>query len=142
MTKDKKLSIDEILHERDQRRFDERLAKALNLICQRCHEASLTAGWWRDTDTFDPHIVPTKLMLTVSELAEAMEGDRKGLMDDHLPQRTMMEVELADAVIRICDLAGWLGYDLGGALVEKLAYNKQRADHKLEARASEGGKAY
>lgn len=38
-----------------------------------------------------------------SELGEAMEGDRKGLMDDHLPHIDMKKVELADFVIRIMD---------------------------------------
>lgn len=117
-------------------------ADALNILCKVCHDASVASGWWRDTDTFDPHIVPTKLMLTVSELAEAMEGDRKNLMDDHLPQRKMLEVELADAIIRICDLAGWKGLDLGGAVMEKLEYNKTRLDHKLEVRQRDGGKSY
>ncbi len=107
-----------------------------------CHNLSVASGWWEGIDVKDPYVVPTKLMLTVSELAEAMEGHRKGLADDHLPKRTMLEVELADAVIRICDLAGALKLDLGGAIAEKLEYNQKRADHKPENRAKEGGKAY
>ena len=71
-----------------------------------------------------------------------MEGDRKDLMDDKLPHRKMLEVELADALIRIHDLAGFLGLDLAGAVVEKLAFNQQRADHKLDNRRAEGGKSY
>jgi NTP pyrophosphatase (non-canonical NTP hydrolase) len=63
-------------------------------------------------------------------------------MDDHLPLRSMLEVELADAVIRIADLAGALDLDLGGAIAEKLAYNAKRADHNPENRAAAGGKAY
>ena len=137
-----KIDIDRIIKQRDQRVREKNVAKAVNAIRDLCHGASLASGWWHDTDTFDPHIVPTKLMLAVTELAEAMEGHRKNLMDDHLPHRKMIEVELADAVIRIADLAGWLGLDLGGALVEKLAYNKVRADHKLEVRQRDGGKAY
>jgi hypothetical protein len=35
-----------------------------------------------------------------------------------------------------------MGYDLAGAIMEKLAYNQQRADHKPEARAAEGGKSF
>ena len=83
-----------------------------------------------------------KLCLIHSEISEAMEGHRKGLMDDKLPHRPMMEVELADAVIRIFDLAGALDFDLGGAIAEKMAFNAQRPDHKLENRVAEGGKAY
>jgi len=57
-----------------------------------------------------------------------------------LPHRKMAEVELADIVIRVCDLAGAKGFDLGGAIAEKLEYNRTRKDHTREARAAEGGK--
>jgi hypothetical protein len=111
-----------------------------------CHTASREAGWWKPEETpgSDALLAATgwKLTLAHTELSEAAEGFRKGLMDDHLPHRPMAEVELADAVIRICDLAGAHGFDLGGAIAEKLAYNAQRADHKPEARAAEGGKKY
>ena len=75
-------------------------------------------------------------------MALAHLHDRKGLMDDKLPHRSMLEVELADAVIRIADLAGALDLDLGGAVAEKMAFNAQRADHKPENRLAAGGKAY
>ena len=77
-----------------------------------------------------------------SELSEAMEGERKKLMDDHLPHRPMPEVEMADAVIRIMDYCGRWGYDIGGAILEKMEYNRNRADHKIENRVKEGGKAF
>lgn len=86
--------------------------------------------------------IPVKLMLIVSEVAEAMEGDRKDLMDDHLPHRKMIEVELADAVIRILDLGGKAGLDIAGAIAEKHAYNRNRADHQKENREKAGGKTY
>lgn len=127
----------------------------VNGLVEACHSASENAGWWRDAKTGDDHIalihgdtyfgkslVAQKLMLIVSEVAEAMEGHRKGLPDDKLAHRPMVEVELADAIIRIADLAGALYLDLGGAVVEKLAYNAQRADHKPESRLAAGGKAY
>ena len=68
--------------------------------------------------------------------------DRKGLMDDKLPHRPMLEVELADAVIRVFDMAGGLGLDVAGAIVEKLAFNATRKDHTPEARRAEGGKRF
>lgn len=112
-----------------------------------CHGASKAAGWWNDLETGAPilerpHVVGEKLMLVVSEVAEAMEGHRKGLADDKLPHRPMIEVELADAVIRIADLAGALGLDLGGAIAEKLAFNSSRPDHKPENRKLANGKKY
>lgn len=84
----------------------------------------------------------TTLMLIVSEVAEAMEGDRKGLMDDKLPHRSMFEVELADVLIRVFDLAGRHKLDLTGAVLEKMAFNANRKDHKIENRLQDGGKAY
>lgn len=113
-------------------------------LMRSCHGLAAAAGWWKNPATGEPLKRSTGelLMLCVSELAEAMEGDRKGLKDDKLPERDMLEVELADAVIRIFDMAGGLGLDLPGALVEKLEYNATREDHKPENRVKEGGKKY
>lgn len=105
-----------------------------------CHSASKKSGWWDAPVTNET--VPSKLCLVHSEVSEAMEGHRKDLMDDHLPHRKMFEVELADAVIRILDLAGFTGCDLAGAIKEKMAYNAKRADHKPENRAQQGGKKF
>ena len=118
-----------------------------------CHGASLAAGWWhhegedmrsqlRDRTRLGLALAAEKLCLVHSEVSEAMEGLRKNLPDDKLPHRPMIEVELADAVIRIADLAGALGLDLGGAIAEKMAFNAVRLDHKAEARAAAGGKAF
>lgn len=51
-----------------------------------------------------------------------------------------LEVELADTIIRILDLAGFLQLDIGGAVAEKYQYNKTRLDHKVINRESSGGK--
>lgn len=109
-----------------------------------CHKAAVDGGWWHDLDTgalLDRN-KGELLMLIVSEVSEAMEAERKGLMDDKLPHRAGAEVELADAIIRILDYAGAHGYDVAGALVEKLKYNAVRADHKPENRVKAGGKAF
>lgn len=123
-----------------------RIDEGINAAVRACHGASLNAGWWHDEAgnhlADNPMTVPVKLCLVHSEISEAMEGHRKKLMDDKLPNRPMIEVELADALIRICDLAGALNLDLGGAVVEKMLFNAQRADHKADARASDHGKKY
>lgn len=112
-----------------------------------CHALARHSGWWTSRLTgkpldFTQVNIGEKLMLIVSEVAEGMEGHRKDLMDDKLPHRKMLEVELADALIRIFDLAGFLQMDLAGAVIEKLAFNQQRPDHKIENRNAPGGKAY
>jgi hypothetical protein len=71
-----------------------------------------------------------------------MEGHRKNLADDKLPHRSMFEVELADAIIRIFDMAGAHNLDLGGAMFEKMHYNSKREDHTLAHRMSDNGKKY
>ena len=112
-----------------------------------CHLLADHSGWWtnkdgKPIDPTDPNVFGTKMALIHSEISEALEGGRKGKMDDHLPHRYAVEVELADALIRIFDTAGAMKLDLAGAVIEKLAYNQQRADHKPENRFAEGGKAF
>lgn len=171
----------------------------LNDQAKAIHQANL--NWWRDINTGEPIQRNEKelLALVISEVIEALEGERKNLMDDKLPHRKMAEVEMADAKIRLLDFAGgfgiyidsadslphpidetpenkgeallmiieWIchtqhgggleisyalalieaycqkhGYDLHGAMTEKLAFNKSRADHSHEARRAAGGKTF
>lgn len=116
------------------------------------HHRNQVAGWWTDLNTGESlksnageipkRNIPEMLCLVHSEISEAMEGYRKNLMDDKLPHRAMLEVELADAVIRILDMCGGLGLDLEGAIFEKLEYNANREDHKIENRLKEQGKKF
>jgi NTP pyrophosphatase (non-canonical NTP hydrolase) len=116
--------------------------KNLNDYATECHEANIK--WWQDPHTGEPisRNFGELIALCHSELSEALEGHRKNLMDDKLPNRPMVEVELADCLIRIFDLSAALGYDLQGAYQDKMAFNAERADHKPENRIKEGGKSY
>lgn len=130
---------------------------SINELSIEIHKNNVNAGWWTDLVTgedlhgfkegYPQHMAYAKrdvlnlLCLVHSEISEACEGVRKNLMDDKLPHRTMVEVELADAMIRMFDIAGAFNLDLGGAIREKLEFNKVREDHKIENRAAEGGKA-
>lgn len=127
----------------------------IETLQRKIHQSNIDAGWWTDLGTnqdlaeecrkdtrFGKALVAEKLALIHSEVSEAMEAARKNLMDDKLPHRKGIEVELADAVIRILDLCGALELDLAGAIQEKLAYNAKREDHKIENRMKDNGKAY
>lgn len=113
----------------------------INYLQDICYGLSNAAGWHK-TPVSNPETFATKIALMHSELSEALEGFRKDRMDDHLPHRKAVEVELADALIRILDTAGALNLDLAGAVMEKLVYNTRRADHKIENREAAGGKKF
>lgn len=86
--------------------------KTYREIAAECHAEN--RRWWHDLKTGEriKRNEGELLMLCVSELAEAMEGHRKGLADDKLPHRQMAEVELADFLIRAGDMLGSGIYNL------------------------------
>lgn len=119
------------------------MADAFDEAAITVHAANVRAGWWSNPATGEPieRNVFEMLALVHSEISEAVEGHRKGLCDDKLPHRPMIGVELADAVIRILDLAGAMRIPLGTVIAEKCRFNATRADHKPENRLKAGGKA-
>lgn len=92
-----------------------------------CHGAAWHAGWWHDPRTNEPlkRNNAEMLMLMVSELCEAADGDERGLWDDKLKGRRMMEVELADFEIRLFDFCGGLRLDL------QAAYTRSEAEEPV-----------
>lgn len=119
-------------------------ANCLNYLRDHCYDEAKKAGWYTDLKTGKKkdRNVGEMLMLAVSELAEGMEAHRKNLMDDKLPHRKGVEVEIVDNFIRLFDLAGYLKLDLTGAFIEKLQYNASRPDHKISNRKKANGKKY
>ncbi len=102
--------------------------------------------WWQDPVT-GARIERNKgelLALIHSEVSEALEGERKNLMDDKLPQHKMAPVELVDALIRILDyLAGHHpDCDVQEIFEQKMSYNSTRSDHSHAARLQANGKKF
>ena len=108
-------------------------AETLNRYAKDCHERAVDKGFWDGT-----HSVGHYLMLVISELSEAVEADRIGKWAklDHDTIDTLQRIEgapyaqtflrevkdtvedeIADAVIRLLDLLGWMLKDR--ALSEK-----------------------
>lgn len=108
-------------------------ADTLNRYAKDCHQRAVAKGFWDE-----PHSVGHYLMLVVSELSEAVEADRLGKIIKLTPEwvaelnrldgeefvqeflRIVKDTvwdEIADAVIRMLDLLGWMLKDR--ALSEK-----------------------
>lgn len=75
----------------------------LNDKAEEIHAYNRAAGWWDN-----PRPLTTFTALITSELCEAMEEGP----DKHLPEYPTYMVELADAAIRILDMAGGMDIDL------------------------------
>lgn len=120
-------------------------------IQQKVHSNAVQHGFWGPVGTNettgdvvllggfpDPMLtnIPTKLMLIVTELGEAMEAWRDAGKESTSPDLSAVYddkgkpegfgVELADAVIRIMDLCEYLGIDLGELIALKHNYNVSR----------------
>lgn len=96
---------------------------------QTSNSKGFTAGNLSYQDTVE------KLMLTVSELAEALEELRKGFATDHiyfhkdvdgLSKPEGFPIEVADALIRLLQLTAACDIDIDAAVNMKNAYNAMR----------------
>lgn len=128
-------------------------AKRFNRLVADAHEAAVKAGWHHDLVTGEPKPLdfPKMIALAHSELSEALEANRKNLMDDKLPEYPGEVVELIDLTIRAFDTIGavikkWadqgVDIDPGVVYVAKRNFNDMRQDHKPENRRAVGGKGY
>lgn len=114
----------------------------VNLVVYYTNSLAESGGWWDGVDKENPLLQAVKVGLIAGEAHEAIEAIRKDSVDDHLPQYSGRDTELADVLIRTGDFAGAYDVDLGQIVVDKLKYNAQRQDHKPENRKKSGGKRF
>jgi len=91
----------------------------LKELLKTCYKGAKDKGFWDKERN-----VGELLMLTTSELGEALEAHRKGRFG--LKQKDTFEDELADCFIRLFDICGGLGIDIETQIKWKLNYNKTR----------------
>lgn len=105
----------------------------LHGTARECYTIAQEHGFWDDVKEGAPissQKVSEKLMLVVDEVAEAHEEVRKGRLYDVIHYEGAkpcgLPIELADAVIRIFDLAMALDINIEQAISEKMEYNRTR----------------
>jgi len=124
-------------------------------LCKQAHKIAIEKGFWTDTskhEVYHKKGIPTSkicrnlselLMLVVTEISEACEALRNNKRQSTQKYeyrngkqvkiakkkwfKDTFEDELADAVIRICDLAESEGVDLEWQIRKKMEYNKKRS---------------
>ena len=102
--------------------FNAEFVRVFKRIQRGVHQNARAHGWWEE-----PREDGTLIALIMSEAAEALEALRKGnVPDEHCPEFSGAEVELADVIIRIMDMAEARGWDVAGAIVAKHEFNKTR----------------
>jgi NTP pyrophosphatase (non-canonical NTP hydrolase) len=121
--------------------------ESINALKSEVYENNKAKGFWDNSRN-----VGEMLMLVTSELGEAMEAHRKGKTFPDISQielwrqggltwethkisckaefetwvKDSFQDEISDAVIRLFDICGGLGIDLGAHIYHKLEYNKTR----------------
>lgn len=98
----------------------------LNELAKHVHLTARQHGFYESNES---NSVATKIALIHSEASEALEAYRRDEMAivhelDMKPEG--FPIELADIIIRVCDLAAWQGIDLDAAVAEKAAFNECR----------------
>ncbi len=96
---------------------------ALQELSAEIHSTAVSKGWW-EGDRNDGETI----CLCHCELSEALQALRKGdPADEHLPGFRSAEVELADCIIRILDMAHMRGWNVPEAIIAKMAFNEMRS---------------
>lgn len=103
-------------------------AAAINGLSDDVHELARSKGWYEDQEK-SLDAIAAKLALVHSEVSECVECLRDGderlrFADSGKPEG--LPAEMADIIIRTLDLAGWLGVDIGRAVLVKHEYNATR----------------
>lgn len=94
----------------------------VNSLASEIYETAKEKGWYeKERNDYE------MLALVHAELSEAVEALRIGNPpSEKIPPFSHVEEEFADVIIRLLDQSRKLNFNLGGAILAKMAYNKTR----------------
>lgn len=94
----------------------------LRELQQEAHQIAVDHGWWDDQRN-----IGEALLKIVGEVVEGLQALENGNpADKHLAVFDAFTVEMADVVIRVCDLSGAMNLPLPEAILAKIAFNRGR----------------
>lgn len=141
-----------------EKQTESRIEKAVEFCEKNPHASILCPICDGRGSVFDASKFPQKLLHVVGEVDEAFQLTRKHTVeqliqyhgrsgvaltaprygvtgecspvvpDKNLPEHPALAVELADIIIRVLDMSGWLGLDIGNAVKSKMEFNDSREE--------------
>ena|SRR5688572_4472589 len=103
--------------------FDkDNFVRTLEYLAQEIHSTAVEKGWYeKERNDFE------MLALVHSEVSEITEALRTGNQaSEKIPNYSQAEEEAADVIIRLLDQGHKNDWNVGGAVLAKMAYNKTR----------------
>lgn len=145
--------IERIVLDSVQKRERDYVMDSITHLSKEVNKGNRERGFWSNYDSMQGvpatknAFISQMIMLVVTELSEAVEGLRKDrhvtdyhkqtfkkwkedggtfktYFEEHIKDK--FEDEIADTFIRLLDLAGGLGIDIGFFIEQKLTYNSMR----------------
>ena len=117
----------------------------ISSLIERCHKASVNGGWYTDLSTGEKldRNIGEMMVLIHSEVSEAYDAWVNDEMDDKLPHRLGVEVEIADTLIRIFDLCGYQNLSLeNSTIIPTFGNNIEKAFNLIHLHISNAYEGY
>lgn len=107
---------------------DLEVCENINALAADIATIAVEKGFWDFPGARNEELIKsTKAMLVITEISELVEGIRATVKPESSIEGFSNEAEeIADAIIRLLDYAGYYEIDIGGAILAKMDKNRKR----------------